>query len=194
VCLSLDDLYAAHAVVDAVKVSDDMVTLFIQEILGRLYARKEGAITVSDRRKKKCWKLIKARAFIDGRTEVSPSDLNMLRYCLWTKPTEIEAVETLLEQYKPIALDDAKAIEDNVRRMYATLKGASLDSKKFSAARDALLGKINEGQTELLAYESRCVGDAKAFEAIKQIRDNLTTIQKEIFVHDFGAAPTMFRV
>jgi MoxR-like ATPase len=185
--LSLEDLNAAAKAAAAVTVSDDIVDLFM-EILAKLFARKDGAIIVSDRRKKKCWKIVKAKAFIDGRTSVMPSDLAMLRYCLWTKPSEIAPVEELLADLQPVAVDDAQALVDATRSVVENFLAANIKVGTNNNAMGVVLAKCNEAIAAIGAWKARCVGDQQATNALSKMEAELGDMQRGVF-GKIGAAP-----
>ena len=79
-----------------VKISDDTF-LIIQNIRQRLAdAFEDLEVYVSDRRWQQAAILLKASAFCNGRKETNHSDAILLKYCLWTKPENREAVEKIV--------------------------------------------------------------------------------------------------
>ena len=53
-------------------------------------------VYVSDRRWKNIVKLLKASAFVHGRTEVSMTDLLPVYHCLWSEPDESVAIRGIV--------------------------------------------------------------------------------------------------
>lgn len=87
--LSPDDLAVMRAAVDRVVVPDDVldVVLDLRDALAQ-----EHGITASDRRWRKCEKLIRACAALDGRLVATRDDVMILASSLWRTPDEIAKV------------------------------------------------------------------------------------------------------
>lgn len=87
VAVRIDDetLRAARAAVRAVVLTEDAedALLDLQEALA-----SECGIEMSDRRLRKCEKILRAYAALQGRTEVVPEDLEVLADSLWNAPEE----------------------------------------------------------------------------------------------------------
>ena len=82
---------AAVGVDDGVKES----ILYIRERLRNITDKESGAvygIYVSDRRWKKAVNLLRASAFVHGRSVANLSDVAVLAYCLWNEPSECGVV------------------------------------------------------------------------------------------------------
>ena len=82
---------AAVGVDDSVK----ECILYIRERLRNITDKESGAvygIYVSDRRWKKAVNLLRASAFVHGRSVANLSDIAVLAYCLWNEPAECGVV------------------------------------------------------------------------------------------------------
>jgi len=91
--LSLDELIQIQSEVALIKVSDSINEL-MDDILCEL--RKSG-IHVSDRKFFNYFPLVQAKAYLRGGSEVSSSDLIILKNYLWTLPEEIAVINQLLQ-------------------------------------------------------------------------------------------------
>lgn len=79
---------AEAAQIDASKVLPILMTLRQRSI--------EMAIAVSDRRWKQCLGLIRANAWLNGRTEAADDDLDVLAGALWQEPSQILPIKQLI--------------------------------------------------------------------------------------------------
>lgn len=90
--LSLDQIEKAQHEVCAVRGSREV----LEKIVDLRHACSAEGISVSPRRWKKSLAITKARAWLDGETEVTPEHLTCLVHVLWRDPKERKAVERLV--------------------------------------------------------------------------------------------------
>lgn len=91
----------------------------VRRQLKRLPLDDEGAarnIYVSDRRWKNIVQLLKASAFINGRSEVNPADLLPLYHCLWNEADECEPIHQLvLRELFTSCLEEMEEITESIK-------------------------------------------------------------------------------
>lgn len=75
-------------------------------------------IYVSDRRWKKAVKLLKASAFFNGRDQLSPLDLLLLRDCLWNTPQSRELVYQVTDSFAVTEAFDQALVGQNIERCH----------------------------------------------------------------------------
>lgn len=104
--LSLDSLREAQAEAASIPVPDSIYRLLadLRRELGRV------EIVSSDRRYKQCVDLLRAYAYLEGRSQVREDDLFFLEHALWRDPSEhtevCAAIQRLLRGY----VDEARAL------------------------------------------------------------------------------------
>lgn len=116
--LSVTDIEAARELVNKVTIPADVVEAL--KAICRIEAPSQG-IRVSDRTVVKAAKIIRARAWLDGRDECIVEDLCVLANMLWQEPEQLKAVERLVfEVANPLHLR-AIETEDEAREVAAQL-------------------------------------------------------------------------
>ncbi len=92
--VSLAELEAMQREVQAIKVPDE-----INDLADRvLCTLRQKGIHVSDRKFLSFSQIVRAKAYLEGRGEVAPSDLLVLKNYFWNKPEEIPEVEQILRE------------------------------------------------------------------------------------------------
>lgn len=123
--ISLSDLQQIQHKVQQVSVS----TIISDVVELKRELEKEG-IAVSDRRFRQSLDIIKAYAYLNGRSEAISDDLQILRYVFWTEPEEIPVVEAkVLSIANPFAqkAQEYSAILDDIERQVNTFTELSQD-------------------------------------------------------------------
>ena len=90
--ISLSELEAMQKEVEAITVPDSINEL-MDDVLCEL---RRAGIHVSDRKYFGFTPIVRARAYLNGNTEVTPKDLLVLKNYFWNKPEEIATVEKVL--------------------------------------------------------------------------------------------------
>lgn len=131
--LTLDEIHDAQDEVQNINIPDDVIESLIM-VRNRL--KVEGLIP-SDRRMKAITKVLKAEAWLDGRTKVIDDDLNVLVHMLWDDTTEIQKVnEIVLSEINP-KLNEAKKLYDGILESYRAYQKAD-EKDKMKAVGEAL--------------------------------------------------------
>ena len=123
--LSLSDLQQIQQEVQQVDVSS--VISDVIELKREL--EKEG-VSVSDRRFRQCFDIIKAYTYMNNRDKAISDDLQILRYVFWTEPEEIAVVESkvlsIANPFAQKAQEFAEILED-IERQVQTFTELSQD-------------------------------------------------------------------
>jgi len=93
--ITLNELYAMQAEVEAVQVPDAVNELF-DDIVVDLRTR---GIAISDRKYFNYTPVVKAQCWLSGRSKVIPEDLKVLKNYLWDIPQEIDVITQTLEKF-----------------------------------------------------------------------------------------------
>lgn len=150
--LTADDLAALRLDAEAAAIPTDVldVVLDLRDALAR-----EHGITASDRRWRKCMKLLRAAAVIDGRAVVERRDVLVLADALWRKPEERAAiVSTIAGLCSPDLAAAMKAMDAAVELLGLVGpldKAAVQDTKDTSGATQRGLAFTNDAFKTLLS-------------------------------------------
>jgi len=145
--------------------------------------RKELAkkgIVPSDRRYKHSVSLLRAKAYLEGRSAVTEDDLRLFENVLWREPGEKAEIQSVIHQ----ALHGYK---DRLRELLIQAKELEAYSKREWESEEMLIKANIEAQTKLKQIGSR-LGElvdeyrerGKPTEEITQAREEIENIQKEI--------------
>ncbi len=137
------DLAKEQAACAAVKVPHEVV-LAERVIANEL--RKAGHV-ISDRRWKRCLKLVQARAYLDGRTVAEPDDLDVLEHVLWREPKQRAAIAGIIAKHTTPGGTVIVERLDEARDLYRSL---SADAKAGKRAALGELGSCSDGLEKIL--------------------------------------------
>lgn len=90
--ITLSELQTAQDEVRAIPIPDELYDQIIQI---RNELNREGVVN-SDRRYKQALNVLRAHAYLNGRSAVGDEDLDILQYILWGQPTEIKTVQRVI--------------------------------------------------------------------------------------------------
>lgn len=158
----------AHVIdveVPRVKLPHDVLDTLVQL---REKMRAEDLVP-SDRRWKQCMKLLKASAWLDGRTEANTDDIAFLRHALWETPSQIDKIERLTLQVsnpfaeqvlgfrerlaelvvevaegKDLANDKRAGLGVQLNRNLRTLTQEISDAKQIAVSQQASVGRFDD--------------------------------------------------
>lgn len=107
--IDLSELEAMQKEVEAITVPDSINEL-MDDVLCEL---RRAGIHVSDRKYFGFTPIVRARAYLNGNTEVTPKDLLVLKNYFWNKPEEIATVEKVLTDLceNPIGAEIERILE-----------------------------------------------------------------------------------
>ena len=163
------------------QVADTAVTSNILKLIGRIRTElKKKGIIPSDRRYKQSISILKAKAYLDCRSEVSEEDLRFLENVFWRDPGEKTEIQSVIHQ----TLDGYK---DRLRELIIQAKELDGYSKRDWENKDMGIKANIEAQTKLKQIVSNldelieeCKQRGKPIEDINKAKIEIEEIQKEI--------------
>jgi MoxR-like ATPase len=170
------ELDACRAEAAKVKLPSNILKLIsrIRKDLG-----KKG-ITPSDRRYKQSVSLLKSRAYLEERGEVSEDDLRFLENILWREPGEKSEIQSVVHQ----ALHGWR---DRLRELLIQAKELDAYSRREWESEEMLIKANIEAQTKLKHIGAKleelvqeCRERGKPTDEIKTAEEEIETIQREI--------------
>lgn len=151
-------------------------------------------ITVSDRRWRQCRKLVRASAFLHGRSQVEDDDLQVLKYALWDAPEDINRVERItLSLSNPVAekclklLDDGESIAAGIRER----KGKSIEERAGYGTEAN--GKLKVALQESEALRQECLAAGRSTTKVDEVTERLHAIRRSVYLECLDMDPSMIR-
>ena len=153
----------------------------IIKLIGRIRTElKSKGLSPSDRRYKQSISLLKAKAFLEARSEVSEDDLRFLENVYWRDPGEIPEIQSVIHQ----ALHGYK---DRLRELVIQAKELDGYSKREWDNEEMSIKANIEAQTKLKQIVSsvnelieECEQRGKSIEDVKKAKLEIEDIQKDI--------------
>ncbi|MGH7851519.1 MAG: hypothetical protein ACREOP_14595, partial [Thermodesulfobacteriota bacterium] len=137
-------------------------------------------ITPSDRRYKQSVSLLKSRAYIEGRSEVSEDDLRFLENVLWREPGEKAEIQSVIHQ-------SLHGWRDRLRELLIQAKELDAYSRREWESEEMLIKANIEAQTKLKHIGAKlnelveeCRERGKPTDEIKTAGEEIEAIQREI--------------
>jgi len=171
------------ALIEAVRRDAESVVSIPARVLGALRdlrrrikeALPAAASVVSDRRWRKCARLLRVVAAAHGRTAVALDDLMVLRHCLWCQPSERGAAFAAVKAAvaKAAKGDDAASAETDAPLAARTKESLSLAIRTLSA-KDAL----RKGVAQSTVLEKATAAVSALCETAVSIKRKLQTKEK----------------
>lgn len=147
--ISLDEWEAARAEVAQVALPKAVVSALWQL---RSELAREG-IVASDRRWRKCAALLRAAAWLDGLSEVSPEHLAVLAHALWNQPEQAPKVAAACARFASAELADAQRAFDGLVEVLAKLPPTS--DPAFEAKAPSTRRELGKGVQKLRALQAQ---------------------------------------
>ena len=137
-------------------------------------------ITPSDRRYKQSVSLLKSRAYLEGRSEVSEDDLRFLENVLWREPGEKAEIQSVIHQ-------SLHGWRDRLRELLIQAKELDAYSRREWESEEMLIKANIEAQTKLKHIGAKldelveeCRERGKPTDEIKTAGEEIEAIQMEI--------------
>lgn len=147
--LTMDELTFHQEVCGRVEISDS-----IYETLGKIRQQlMDEGIRPSDRRFKQALPILRAQAYLDGRTEVAKADVAILKHALWE---QVEQKDKTAEIVMKIAHDSIESFIERVGPEFEEilLKSQNAMVQKTPDARKELSDLLVQGKTLFLEVQA----------------------------------------
>jgi MoxR-like ATPase len=131
-------------------------------------------IVVSPRRMVEAMGVVRASAWLDGRSQVEATDLAVLSDILWPFPEQVPEVRNTVEAALEHSMSPAVKLLRDVRRIRAQIVPGLPDAERMALAQE-LGGKVDRATTELDVLERR-----RRTETTRQVRKLLALIRNDI--------------
>lgn len=151
-------------------------TVDIKCIVPRLAALRqkmtEMNIPISDRRWRQLLGVIKAHAWMEGRTKATDDDLAVLAHCLWTEPTQINEVRQVIMALANPLDQEALALADEGMEIWQKAINETDETKKTKIGMEAnaklktIAHKLDELRQKA---QEKGRGEDKITEALQQV-------------------------
>lgn len=125
----------------------------IRTAIGQNNIENDVKIHISDRRWQRSVFIMKASAYLNGRSETSPVDALLLRHCLWSSDSDIDIVHGIVEN----AISSTGNINDT------ELKGWR---QKFEEVEDSIQDTFFHDRDE---YDTVTVGERECFRFVTEV-------------------------
>lgn len=176
---------AADNVVPKVTIPHDVV-----EVMAKLREELRAMeIDPSTRRWMQTRAIMRASAFLDGRTEVTVDDIAVLRHMLWEDPTQIRAVERkTLSVSNPMA-EEVLNLSEKVAEIRAEIQkmDPELAMDKRAALASQLAGNLKKLSREVGTLQQKAISTNHSTAAITKVAADLQKLQVDIYAEVLGA-------
>ena len=141
--ITLDELREAQQQVQQLPLTDDAR----EAIITIKHGLEEEGIAASDRRWKACSGLVRAKAWLEGESQTSSDNCEILVHALWSEPSQIRVVERVVNKVaNPLNLE-AVELEDAARDLYD--QRPAPDHPDLTQALEPLLRQLSDIHTRL---------------------------------------------
>lgn len=137
-------------------------------------------ITPSDRRYKQSVSLLRSRAYLEGRGEVSEDDLRILEHVLWREPGQKAEIQSVIHQ-------SLHGWRDRLKELLIQAKELDAYSKREWESEEMLIKANIEAQTKLKHIGAKldelveeCRERGKPTDEIRTAEEEIEAIQREI--------------
>jgi len=168
VYLTLDELQEAQA-----KVKEIAFGKIGEDLLGQVWeAMREKGFVISDRKYSRAVDLMKANAFLAGRTEVNEEDLEILAHSFWNEEEQrLEIAKMLIQMSNPLEMEARELLDASVE-IYTVMNSEKDEDRKYQLAQEANVKLLKAKQRlEALIDEAKKTGKTvtKIKDAHKQV-------------------------
>lgn len=164
--ISLADLKAAQAEVEAIRVPDASVEELFKL---REEISKEG-IRASDRRWRKAVRILKAVAWLEGETDVTPECFPILSSVMWETTDQVSKLSVLVSKYTSAELAEAQEVADTVLELCGNLP--EKNSEEYAKRLASVARELKHAVEKITKLEKACTG--------AQSKAKVTSIRAEV--------------
>jgi len=170
--LEAGDLSALRALVEQVELPDSVLDTVL-DLKAQL--EQEHGIEASDRRWRKCIRLVRAHAVIEGRAAATHRDLMILAHALWDDPEQRPAIHGAIASKVNPDLQKALRIQDAATELLG-----NLDMADSSARNAGVLAQANHSLRDM-AREARSLANLHSGDPeIGEIAEKVQGLQREL--------------
>lgn len=176
--LTLAALEQAQCEAQAVKGTPEV----LQALLTLRQSLSAEGIVVSDRKWRQCGKLLKARAWLDGLSEMDIEGMACLVHALWGDPKERKVVERCVYAVAAPLYLHAIEVEDQAAEVYASLPADDSDPAYSRRAENVLQQLVDQHtalKREIAASAAR--DKSRALQALAKIESYHRSISTALF-------------
>lgn len=183
--VSLHDIYAAHAAVDAVEIRDDLIEAFMQlrETL------KNEEVEPTERRWRDSLTIVQAEAFMNGREVADIDDMRPLAHVLWSNMEDRKKVERLvLDLANPIDRE-AQEILDRVIGLEEELRRAVKDADTSRAVAKVAIevhSKVKKAKKSHDELAKRAADNGRSSQVLPELKVKIRQVLETLLAQGFG--------
>ncbi len=186
IVLTIDDIYAAHEEVDAVELPKDIFQALksLRETL-----RKDEGQEATDRRWMECIPVIRAEAWMNGRSVADIEDIRPLMHILWDDPNDRKMVRSyVLSLANPIdkeAGDIIDRIVDLERELEEALRNND-NTGQIATEAVQVFNKAKKAKAKITTLEAQAKESGRKSELIPEAKEAFKRIAVTLHKNGFG--------
>lgn len=170
--------YVIDVEVPQVVIPHDVLDTLVQ--LRELMRAEE--ISPSDRRWKQCMKLLRASAWLDGRTEATTDDIAVLRHALWENPVQIDKVERMtLQVSNPFAEQVLTFREKLGEIVKEAAEGKDLSNEKRAGLGVSLNRNIKQLIKEASDAKQVAIAQGASVAKFDELLTSINVVRREVY-------------
>jgi MoxR-like ATPase len=180
--ISIEDIAKAQNDAAALTIPEETAKSFLDL---RAHLRNAG-VMMSDRAFKLMAKIVKAEAWINGHTEVTTDDLEVLQHACWKDPDHIKKVQLLvLDVISPELYRIQKEYNDCLEILETFWKNGTADKKQTDNAVE-VTKKLKDSKVRMSRYRDELKKSHKVTARVDEMLASVDHNLKEIFVKVLG--------
>ena len=185
------ELLEARDLVRNVIVPEPILNLFVEirQNLNKLNVEPSSRVWV------KCIQILQAEAFLHGSDTVLQEHLHQLKNCLWSKPSEIPHVESVIFKYVTPHFYECKQIYNGILSVFQNVVTTYKDGKLAGSQKTGITAeaaeKVKKGNQRLtqIRQQMHKANDTKDIETVEEMSENAVKIIQALLAHVASDAP-----